>query len=97
MEEKITVDNKWGALFRTPAEKLSANPKFPWATGAIEIHGVKIKLAAWMKEAKSGNKYISLCASYPDGSEMRLAPVPNDGAAGNANEADGPTQDDFDF
>jgi uncharacterized protein (DUF736 family) len=59
-----------GSLFR--ADK-GDNPKRPDYKGSITINGVELELAAWIREAKSGVKYMSLMAKPK---QERAAPKP---------------------
>jgi uncharacterized protein (DUF736 family) len=70
--KKKTMDgydnNMRGVLFR--AEK--KNDKAPDYTGNCEIEGVEIRLAGWVRTAKSGKKFLSLALSYPQNCEAKL-------------------------
>lgn len=49
-----------GALFRNDKD---GNEKRPDYTGTINVNGEEFRLAAWIREAKSGKKYMSLRVS----------------------------------
>lgn len=52
-------NNMRGVLFKNDQK---GNESAPWYKGNIEIDGVKYELAAWLKESKAGNKFLSLKA-----------------------------------
>jgi uncharacterized protein (DUF736 family) len=58
MEQK----NNSGALFKNDKK---ANEKAPDYKGKCVVDGVEKEVAAWVKEAKNGNKYLSLQFSEP--------------------------------
>jgi hypothetical protein len=49
-----------GALFRNPRKEKDSQPDY---NGDVTIGGVKYRLAGWLKESKSGKKFLSLAAS----------------------------------
>jgi hypothetical protein len=49
-----------GALFRVREQKSEQHPTH---RGEVFIDGVKYRLSAWVKTAKSGEKYFSLALS----------------------------------
>lgn len=53
-----------GALFRNDKGDNQNRPDY---RGDITIGGVTYKLSAWIKEAASGKKYMSLSATAPEG------------------------------
>lgn len=53
-----TYDNK-GALF---TNRKKTKPNQPDHTGKLKVKGVEMRLAAWEKEDKNGNKYLSIAA-----------------------------------
>lgn len=65
----IERDNS-GALFKR--DKQSDNQ--PDYTGSCIVNGKKLDIAAWIKESKAGNKYMSLKFSEP---RNREAPRPS--------------------
>lgn len=48
-----------GALFKNEDKDTEQHPDY---RGSIKIHGQEYWLSAWIKEAKSGKKYMSLSA-----------------------------------
>jgi hypothetical protein len=57
MADKKYDNTNRGALFRN-AEK--QNPKQPDYTGTLDIQGTNYRLAGWIQETKSGEKYLSM-------------------------------------
>ena len=51
--------NNSGSLFRNDKKQTEKQPDY---NGTIKIDGKDYKLAAWIKEAKSGQKYFSISA-----------------------------------
>ena len=51
-----------GVLFR---DEKRTNEKAPEYTGTINVDGVEKRLAAWIKESKTGKKFFSLSVSDP--------------------------------
>jgi len=49
-----------GVLFKNDQK---VNEKAPLYKGKIQISGVEYELAAWIRESKKGNKFMSLLAS----------------------------------
>lgn len=52
-------NNNSGVLFKNESE----NEKAPNYKGKINVNGVEYQLAAWIRTAKSGNKFMSLKVS----------------------------------
>jgi uncharacterized protein (DUF736 family) len=50
-------NNNRGVLFK---EKDKKNEKAPDYKGSINVGGKEYKLAGWIRESKSGNKFLSL-------------------------------------
>lgn len=59
-------NNMRGTLFH---EKDKKNANSPDYTGGVEIDGVKLRLAGWIKTSKSGKRFLSLALSYPKDDE----------------------------
>lgn len=49
--------NNHGSLFRNKDQK---SDKSPTHTGTAKIFGSEVRIAAWVKEGRDGNKYFSL-------------------------------------
>lgn len=64
-------NNLSGVLFKNDQK---GNEKAPWYKGNIEIGGIKYDLAAWVRESKAGNKFLSLKATDPTLESERPAP-----------------------
>jgi hypothetical protein len=54
-----------GALFRIPEDKRKSE-SWPTHEGSVIVGGLKYYLSAWVKEAKSGQKYFSLALKPAD-------------------------------
>jgi hypothetical protein len=54
-----------GALFRIPEDKRKSE-SWPTHEGSVIVEGRKYYLSAWVKEAKSGQKYFSLALKPAD-------------------------------
>lgn len=52
-----------GALFRV---KNPTSDKSPSHTGTLNVEGTVFKLSAWVREAKSGEKFFSLAVTLAD-------------------------------
>lgn len=60
----MQYDNKnKGVLFRNK-EKAEGDKK-PDYTGKIDVEGKELRLAGWLRESKSGTKFLSLSISEP--------------------------------
>jgi len=62
--------NNTAALFKEEEKK---NEKGPDYTGMGLIEGKELRLAAWINEAKSGKKYLSIAFSEPMVQEAKQA------------------------
>lgn len=69
-----------GALFRESARQSDRHPEM---TGYIIIHGIRYRLAGWIRTAQSGRRYLSLRAT-PDA--IADAPKQPDAAENTATE-----------
>lgn len=49
-----------GVLFKNDKKESDKHPDY---TGTINVHGQEFRLAAWIRDAKSGTKYMSLSVS----------------------------------
>ena len=49
--------------------------KHPHYSGKITVDGKEYRLAAWVKESKAGNMYMSLQLNYPGEYEDHAQPV----------------------
>lgn len=67
--------NNSGSLFRNDKKQTEKQPDY---NGTIKIDGKDYKLAAWIKEAKSGQKYFSISAQ-----EANVVPSANTGSSDN--------------
>ena len=75
-EKKMDYDNNLrGALFRNDKKVEGSNQ--PDYTGNMEVEGTKYNMAGWMREAKSGIKYMSVSLSIPEPRHSAPPPVPN--------------------
>ena len=52
-----------GVLFRNDKKETDKHPDY---TGHINVNGVELWLSAWIKESKSGTKYMSLSCKEKD-------------------------------
>ncbi len=52
-----------GVLFRN--ETANEENKQPYMTGKINVEGKDMQLAGWMKESKTGKKFLSLRVQEP--------------------------------
>jgi hypothetical protein len=57
-----------GVLFKNDQK---GNEKAPWYKGKIQIEGQEYELAAWLRESKAGNKFLSLKASIKSDQDQR--------------------------
>lgn len=68
-----------GSLFKNDKEGNEARPDY---TGTCQIGGVEYRMAAWLKEAASGKKYMSFKFDPKEGGQAapakRAAPEPVD-------------------
>lgn len=65
-----------GVLFKNDKE---GNEKRPDYTGKIQVEGIEYRLAAWIKEGRtSGQKFLSLKASLPQGPAPAVAASSSD-------------------
>jgi hypothetical protein len=62
-----TTHDNAGALFRNDRR---ANDRQPDYKGEVQVEGRQFWLSAWLKEARSGTKYLSL-ALRPKEEEIR--------------------------
>ena len=75
-EKKMDYDNNLrGALF--PQRQKVEGSNQPDYTGNMEVEGTKYNMAGWMREAKSGIKYMSVSLSIPEPRHSAPPPVPN--------------------
>lgn len=51
-----------GALFRNENKETANHPDY---TGKINVNGKDLWISAWLKEAKSGKKFMSLAVTEP--------------------------------
>lgn len=52
-----------GSLFENDKKEKESQPDM---TGVIQVHGEDLRIAAWMKESKSGKEYLSISISEFD-------------------------------
>lgn len=62
-----TKDNT-GSLFRNNRKEKDSHPDY---NGSVRIEGRDMWIAAWLKEAKDGSKYMSLAFKRKDGTDAR--------------------------
>lgn len=62
-----------GSLFKNDKGN---NPNRPDYTGKINVGGTDYRLSAWIKEAKSGKKYMSLSVKEDDSGQQRQQSPP---------------------
>ena len=63
------MKNNSGSLFKNDKKQTEKQPDY---NGTIKVDGKEYKLAAWIKESKSGMKYFSISAQ-----EVNLVPSDN--------------------
>lgn len=51
-----------GVLFRNQRKETEKHPDY---TGKIDVDGRELRLAAWIRTSKNGNKFMSLSVSEP--------------------------------
>ena len=56
-------NNLRGALFRNEKKEKENQPDY---TGNVEVEGTKYNMAGWMRDAKSGKKYMSISLYIPE-------------------------------
>ena len=61
-----------GVLFKNDK---GDNPARPDYSGNINVNGEEFRLAAWLKDSASGNKFMSLSVSKPDPNYQKAAPA----------------------
>lgn len=61
-----------GSLFRNDKQ---GNEKRPDYTGKGMVNGQLVRISAWLKEGKSGTKYLSLSFQEPKDEPPKPAPV----------------------
>lgn len=61
MEKKFDNTNK-GVLFK---DDKRTNERAPEYTGTINVRGLDYKLSAWVRESKTGKKFLSLAIASP--------------------------------
>lgn len=57
-----------GSLFKNEKDGIEARPDY---TGTCQIGGVEYRMAAWLKEAASGKKYMSFKFDPKEGSTAK--------------------------
>jgi uncharacterized protein (DUF736 family) len=62
-----------GALFRNDKKQKDTHPDY---RGDAVINGVKVKIAAWLKQDKNGSKFFSLKFEEDTGERARPPTVP---------------------
>lgn len=62
-----------GVLFRNDKKETDKQPDH---TGTINVEGKEYRLAAWVREAKSGKKFFSLKISEPQARDEAPKPAP---------------------
>jgi len=70
MSEQYDDTNR-GALFKNDKKESERHPDYK---GSLNVGGTEYWISAWLKEAKSGMKYMSLSVTAKD--EPRAAPAP---------------------
>ena len=79
-------NNLSGALFKNTKKEKESHPDY---RGECEIIGQKYEIAAWIKDSKAGNKYMSLSFQVPrEKQDNREVPK--------ANQSNSAPVDDFD-
>ncbi len=63
------MKNNSGSLFKNDKKQTEKQPDY---NGTIKVDGKEYKLAAWIKESKSGMKYFSISAQ-----EVNVVPSDN--------------------
>lgn len=67
-----------GVLFKNDSQ----NEKAPNYKGKINVDGKEYELAAWIRESKTGTKFMSLKVQEPFKKEEKPKPVKQDAMAG---------------
>lgn len=68
-------NNMRGVLFKNNKKKAEPQPDY---TGKIEIDNEEFWLSAWLKESKSGNKFLSLSVQRKEAKYGTPEPVIGD-------------------
>jgi len=61
-----------GALFKNTKKEKETHPDY---NGSVLINGVDYWIAAWLKESKSGTKFMSLSFKPKEGEPMKVTKV----------------------
>jgi uncharacterized protein (DUF736 family) len=70
-------DTNRGALFRNDKKESDRHPDYK---GSLNVGGTEYWISAWLKEAKSGTKYMSLAVTAKEAkAETETAPRPQGG------------------
>ena len=62
-----------GALFKNKKKERDSQPDYQ---GNLDVGGVEYWISAWIKEAKSGMKFMSLSVTMKDGQQAKPAAAP---------------------
>ena len=76
--DNFEIKDMSGSLFRANDKPSDKHPDY---TGKAKINGSLLRVSAWLKESKSGTKYLSLAFSEP----REQAPSSNDKPAAKPN------------
>ena len=74
-----------GVLFRN--ETANEENKQPYMTGKLNVEGKELSIAGWMKESKSGKKFLSLKVQEP---RVKEVPAVNNATTSTTADAEMP-------
>lgn len=83
-----------GVLFKNEGDK--KRERGPDYSGSLNVDGVEFFLDAWIKEAQSGRKFMSLSVKLKERQPAAPAPAPRPNAYAQAKGRPQPAADDFD-
>lgn len=72
MADEYEIKDMSGSLFRVDEKKSDKHPDF---TGKGKVNGELLYISGWLKESKSGKKYLSLAFSEPRSGSQEPAPA----------------------
>ena len=61
-----------GVLFKDEEPKSEKSPQY---TGTLNVAGIEFRLAAWVKESKAGNKFVSLAVTPKEEKKAETKPA----------------------
>lgn len=93
MSQQYDNSNR-GVLFKVEAYK--KRERGPDYSGSLNVDGVEFSLDAWIKEAQSGRKYMSLSVKLKERQPAAPAPAPRPNSYAQAKGRPQPAGDDYD-